>query len=176
MLEQQESLLPHSKPGERLPVLAVGVDKYGEESLDELKRLLDTLDVNTVGQVIMMQRSINPATYIGSGKLEEVRLLAEKESAKAVFFDVDLTPNQLKNLEKQLGIAVLDRSGVIIEIFSQHARTREAKVQVELARLQYLMPRLAHFWTHFERQRGGIGMKGMGETQIESALLLLTET
>ncbi len=129
--------------------------------------MLTTLDVETIGRVLIKSDRINPATYIGKGKLDEVKQQAGNLNADAVIFDVDLSPNQLRNLEKSIGKQVLDRSGIIIEIFSRHARTKEAKTQVELARLDYLLPRLAHFWTHFERQRGGIGLKGMGEKQIE---------
>lgn len=164
MLESTESLLPRASSGKKLRVITVGLE---EESLNELDRLLTTLGVEPVGRVHMPPKKINPATYVGSGKLEEVRQTLEASLAEAVILDVELSPNQLRNLEKSIGKSVLDRPGVIIEIFSRHARTKEAKTQVELARLQYLLPRLAHFWTHFERQRGGIGLKGMGEKQIE---------
>lgn len=186
MLENTESLLPvlkshASQPQSgRLPrhketqkeiqndtikVISIGLD---EDSLDELDRLLTTLGVIPIGRVISVPKKIQAATYFGAGKLEETKLLAEKLEAQAVIVDVELSPNQLRNLEKALGRPILDRPGVIIEIFSAHARTREAKTQVALARLQYLLPRLTHFWTHFERQRGGNpGGRGMGETQIE---------
>lgn len=164
MLETTESLLPTSPSSEKLSVVSVG---FEESSLDELERLLTTLGVNPVGRVHVNSRTINPATYLGKGKLDEVKLEVERCQAGAVIVDVELSPNQLRNVEKALEKPILDRPGVIIEIFSRHARSKEAKTQVELARLQYLMPRLAHFWTHFERQRGGIGMKGMGEMQIE---------
>jgi len=165
MLESTESLLPPSPAHEPLKVLITGLE---HPSLDELERLLHTLGVVPVGRVLMTRTKINPATYIGKGKLEEIKLEAEAKGAGAVIVDIELSPNQLRNVEAALGgKPVLDRPGVIIEIFSRHARTKESKTQVELARLQYLLPRLAHFWTHFERQRGGIGNKGMGEKQIE---------
>ncbi len=165
MLESTESLLPAPKPGEMLKVLCVG---EAEESMDELDRLLQTLGVKPAGRVIMTSRTVSPATYVGSGKLDQIKLEMEKTGAKAVIFDVELSPNQLRNVEKILALPVLDRPGVIIEIFSRHARTKESKTQVELARLQYLYPRLAHFWDHFERQGGGgSGGRGMGERQIE---------
>jgi GTP-binding protein HflX len=139
-----------------------------EESLDELGRLLATLDVKPVNRLVMQIRRIHPATYAGQGKLEEIRSLCDAQEAEAVIFDVDLSPNQLRNAEKLIGKPVLDRSGIILEIFSRHARTKEAKTQVELAKLQYLYPRLAHFWSHFERQRGGgATSRGMGEKQVE---------
>lgn len=164
MLENTQSLLPTPPDGRQLHVLSVGLN---DESLDELSRLLNTLGVKPVGRLLINPRSIHPGTYLGKGKIEEVRNLLDAHLAHAVILDVDLSPNQLKNLEEAVGKAVLDRQGVIIEIFSRHARTKESKTQVELAKLQYLLPRLMHFWTHFERQRGGIGNKGMGEKQIE---------
>lgn len=164
MLESTESLLPSAPPGKKLQVICLG---FEEPSLDELDRLLHTLGAVPSARVLAQLGKINPATYVGRGKLDEAKLLIDQFGAEAVIVDVELSPNQLRNVEKILGKPVLDRPGVIIEIFSRHARTKEAKTQVELARLQYLLPRLAHFWTHFERQRGGIGLKGMGEKQIE---------
>ena len=163
MIENSESLLPQGA----LTALTLGVE---DESLNELDRLLDTLSVKTGIRVAAPVRRITAGTYFGTGKLDEVRLMAEAESASIDVFiiDVDLSPRQLQNIEKILGKPVLDRTGVILEIFSRHARTREAKTQVELAKLQYVLPRLAHLWNHFERQRGGgVGNKGMGEKQIE---------
>jgi GTP-binding protein HflX len=165
MLESTESLLPNASPSQKLRVFSVGED---DGSLDELDRLLTTLGVESAGRVLMTQRNINPATYVGKGKLDEVKALMEEKQAGALILDVELSPNQLRNIEKVVGKPILDRPGVIIEIFSRHARTKESKTQVELARLQYLLPRLAHFWTHFERQRGGgTNMRGMGEKQVE---------
>lgn len=164
MLENTESLLPILPSGEKLKVVTIG---FEEESLDELQRLLTTLGVETAERIQTVNRKVSPATFIGKGKLEEVKERVMSLGAQAVILDVELSPNQLRNIEKIIGKSTLDRPGVIIEIFSRHARTKEAKTQTELARLQYLLPRLAHFWTHFERQRGGIGLKGMGEKQIE---------
>jgi GTP-binding protein HflX len=172
MLETDSSLLPHSDPerrGQPLRVLSVGFDDI---SLDELERLLTTLGVEPAGRLVVPLKKINPATYIGSGKIEEVRNAVAALNCGAVILDVDLSPNQLRNLEKEIGKPTLDRPGVIIEIFTRHARTKESKTQVGLARLQYLLPRLAHFWSHFERQRGGGGgggsaQRGMGEKQLE---------
>jgi GTP-binding protein HflX len=146
----------------------VGLESHGDGSLDELERLLTTLGVAPVGRVMTAARRINPATYIGAGKAEEVKNAVAALNAEAVIVDVELSPNQLRNLEKVIGKPVLDRPGVIIEIFTRHARTKESKTQVELARLTYLLPRLTHFWSHFERQRGGgVTSRGMGEKQIE---------
>lgn len=164
MLENIESLLPVARRGEKLQALILG---FEDESVQEMKRLLGTLSVDVPSHIVAQVRKVNPGTYIGTGKLEEVKAEVERLQAGAVIVDRDLSPNQLRNVEKVLGKPVVDRPGVIIEIFSRHARTKESKTQVELAKLQYLLPRLRHFWTHFERQRGGIGMKGMGETQIE---------
>jgi GTPase len=180
MLESTETLLPSppsasaKKGGVRtqsvrsgaLRVISIGFD---EDSLDELDRLLTTLGVEPVGRVHAQVRRINPATYIGKGKIDEARAALESTGADAVIVDVELSPNQLRNLEKEFEQKpILDRPGVIIEIFSRHARTKESKTQVALARLQYLLPRLSHFWSHFERQRGGgATSRGMGEKQIE---------
>ncbi|MBI2711308.1 MAG: GTPase HflX [Bdellovibrio sp.] len=165
MLETTESLLPILAQKKNLTVICVG---YDPDSLNELDQLLSTLEVVPVKTVMVSNRKISPATYIGKGKMEEVKNLAVELAAQAVIFDVELSPNQLRNIEKELNLPILDRPGVIIEIFSQHARTKESKTQVALARLQYLLPRLAHFWNHFERQRGGgATSRGMGEKQIE---------
>jgi GTP-binding protein HflX len=165
MLESTESLLPILTQKNKPKVICVG---FEDESLDELERLLTTLGVVPSGRVLIGSKKVNPATYIGKGKIDEVKKVLEESQAQAVILDVELSPNQLRNLEKELKLAILDRPGVIIEIFSQHARTKESKTQVALARLQYLLPRLSHFWTHFERQRGGSpGSRGMGEKQIE---------
>lgn len=161
MLERTESLLPERRA---LGAVVVG---FEADSIEELGRLLATLGIKVAVSMPVTLRAISPATYIGKGKLEEVGEAVTSLHAGLVAVDADLSPNQLRNLENKLQLPVLDRAGVIIEIFSRRARTREAKVQVELARLEYLLPRLAHFWTHFERQRGGIGLKGMGEKQIE---------
>lgn len=165
MLETTESLLPILTQDKNPSVICVG---YDEHSLDELDQLLSTLGVTPVRRVMVSSRRISPATYVGKGKVEEVKAVLTEVGAQAVIFDVELSPNQLRNIEKELAVPLLDRPGVIIEIFSRHARTKESKTQVALARLQYLLPRLAHFWTHFERQRGGSpGSRGMGEKQIE---------
>lgn len=165
MLEATESLLPLFNRPDQPKAVCVG---FEDDSLDELNRLLETLGVNSVGRIKASLRTIHPGTYIGKGKIEEVKALVESLGAEAVIIDVELSPNQLRNLEVELKLPTMDRPGVIIEIFSRHARTREAKTQVALARLQYLLPRLTHFWTHFERQGGGgTGGRGMGERQIE---------
>ena len=163
MIENSESLIP---PG-LITAFTLGVE---EESLNELDRLLDTLGVKTGARVNAPIRKIVAGTYFGTGKLDELKLQADVMEPPIELFviDVELTPRQMQNIEKILGRPVIDRAGVIIEIFSRHAKSREAKTQVELAKLQYVLPRLAHLWSHFERQRGGgVGNKGMGEKQIE---------
>jgi GTP-binding protein HflX len=160
MIENTQSLLPNK---EELKAFTLGVE---DESLNELDRLLTTLGVETAQRVMAPVRKIVAGTYFGTGKLEEIR---EQGNGIDLFvLDVELTPRQMQNIEKILGKPVLDRNAIILEIFSRHARTSEAKTQVELAKLQYVLPRLAHLWSHFERQRGGgVGNKGMGEKQIE---------
>ena len=164
MIENTESLFPSGK----LRAYTLGVE---EESLNELDRLLQTLGVETAFRMMAPIRKIIAGTYFGTGKLEEIRVQMEGMDPEVdiVIVDVELSPRQMQKIEKALGgKPVLDRAGTILEIFSRHARTREAKTQVELAKLQYVLPRLAHLWSHFERQRGGgVGNKGMGETQIE---------
>ncbi|MBL7714681.1 MAG: GTPase HflX [Bdellovibrionales bacterium] len=168
MLESTESLLPKASGASGNKSLRVVSMGETAESLDELGRLLTTLGVELVDRILVVHKKVHPATFVGKGKLEEAKALMDAKDCDAFIIDFDLSPNQLRNVEKVIGKPVMDRSGVIIEIFSRHARTKEAKTQVELAKLQYLLPRLAHFWTHFERQRGGgTGMRGMGEKQIE---------
>lgn len=165
MLESGESLLPLAPRGRALRSVIVG---FEEDSLDEMESLLQTLGVEVTGRLCVTLRQVTPATYVGGGKLEEIKRLTEASEADSVIIDRELSPNQLRNLEKVVGKPSVDRPGVILEIFSRHARTKEAKTQVELAKLQYLLPRLAHFWSHLERQRGGgVTGRGMGEKQIE---------
>ncbi len=137
-------------------------------SLDELASLADTAGVTTLETCWQAREKPHPGTFIGKGKVQEVKMLAEELAADVVIFDTELTPAQLKNLEKALEIQVMDRSDVILVIFSERAKTREAKLQVELARMKYFMPRMKRLWTHLERQVGGVGVRGgMGEKQIE---------
>lgn len=137
-------------------------------SLDELAALADTAGVATLDTCWQAREKPHPGTFIGKGKVEEVRLLAQELEADVIIFDAELTPSQLRNLEKVIEIQIMDRSDVILVIFSERAKTREAKLQVELARMKYFMPRMKRLWTHLERQAGGVGMRGgMGEKQIE---------
>ena len=108
------------------------------------------------------------STYVGSGKLEEIKIAIEDAEADLVIFDDDLSPSQIRNIDKALEVKVLDRSSLILHIFSERAQTAQAKVQVDLAQYQYLLPRLTGMWTHLSRQKGGIGLKGAGEKEIET--------
>jgi GTPase len=138
------------------------------DSLLELQRLAATAGIAVVGELVQPLRRAHPATFIGSGKVEEAKALVEQTSADVVIFDDPLSPAQQRNLEKALGCKVVDRSALILDIFAQRARSIEGKMQVELAQLQYLQPRLTRAWTHLSRQRGGgVGTRGPGETQLE---------
>jgi len=140
-----------------------------EEHLDELEQLADSAGVEAVGRAIQRRRAPDPAHFIGRGKAQEVGRAAGALGSDLVLFDDDLSPSQVKNLEKTLKTAVLDRSALILEIFHQRARTREARTQVELAQLNYMLPRLTRRWRHLGRQAGGIGVRGgEGETQLEA--------
>lgn len=138
------------------------------EHLDELAQLVDTAGAVVVGRLTQQVASPSPATLIGEGKVEELRALVEASGATLVIFDEELSPVQGANLERELKVRVMDRAEVILDIFSTRARTHEAKLQVELAQLEYLLPRLTRMWTHLSRIRGGIGLRGPGETQLET--------
>ncbi|MCM1163123.1 MAG: GTPase HflX [Muribaculaceae bacterium] len=143
-------------------------ESKAREYLDELAFLADTAGAEAVK--IFMQRLDypNPRTYVGKGKLDEIRAYIEDNDIGMAIFDDDLTSKQVVNIERELKVKILDRTSLILDIFAKRARTANAKTQVELAQYQYLLPRLTRMWTHLERQRGGIGMRGPGETQIET--------
>lgn len=138
------------------------------DNLDELIQLADTAGAEVVDQVIQPRATPDRATWMGKGKAEHVKAVADELGADLILADDDLTPAQGRNLEALIGKPVVDRSGLILDIFARRARTREARTQVELAQLKYLLPRLTRAWTHLERQQGGIGMRGPGETQLET--------
>jgi GTP-binding protein HflX len=138
-----------------------------DEYLAELDFLANTAGVEPVKRFVQNVDSPNTRTYVGTGKLEEIKQYIQENEISLVIFDDELQPTQLRNIERELQVKVLDRTNLILDIFAQNARTAHAKAQVELAQYQYLLPRLAGMWTHLERQRGGIGMRGPGETQIE---------
>lgn len=142
-------------------------DEDVQLSFEELARLIETLGGKIVGTVFQKRQTPSAATFIGKGKVEEIEKELRSKRVTLVVFDGELSGGQLKNLEEGMNCRVIDRTGIILDIFSRHARTREAKSQVELASLEYLQSRLTRRWTHLERQRGGIGMRGAGERQIE---------
>ncbi len=139
-----------------------------EEYLDELAFLVETAGGVAVGRFIQTIDHPNPKTYVGTGKLEEIKAYVIAEEIDMVVFDDELSPSQLRNIERFLECKILDRTNLILDIFAKRARTAHAKVQVEMAQYQYLLPRLTGMWTHLERQRGGIGLRGPGETEIET--------
>lgn len=153
--------------------ILVGVNLSGrgswfeEESLLELEFLADTAGADVVAKVVQVRRSVDPAFYIGKGKAGEVKELVDREKTDLIIFDDDLSSAQAKNIEKLTGNRVIDRSELILDIFAMRARTAQARAQVELAQLQYLLPRLKRMWEHLSRIRGGIGLRGPGETQLE---------
>jgi len=138
------------------------------EYLQELELLADTAGADCHEKVLQNRPHPDPSTYIGKGKLNQLKALVGESSSDLLIFDDDLTATQIRNIEKVTNTKVLDRSGLILDIFASRAKTSAAKTQVELAQLQYLLPRLTRFWTHLSRQKGGIGTKGPGETQIET--------
>ena len=160
------------KEKERAILITIATGEYSkdqvEEHLDELELLADTAGAETVFKIMQDKSKPDPAYFIGRGKAEEIAQLIELNDIQLVIFDDDLNPTQVRNLEKAFERKVLDRSGLILDIFASHAKTREAKTQVELAQLQYMLPRLTRAWTHLSKQYGGIGTKGPGETQIET--------
>lgn len=155
-------------------VLLVGV--YGAETLrwqaqeyiDELELLAETAGAETIDKILQNRVHPDPTCYVGKGKVRELKQLVGEKNIDAIIFDDDLTATQIRNVEQGTKAKVLDRSGLILDIFASRAKTSAAKTQVELAQLQYLLPRLTRFWTHLSRQKGGIGTKGPGETQIET--------
>ena len=149
--------------------------RQSEEYLDELVFLAETADIQVVKR--FTQRLDHPysGTYFGSGKLDEIKKYVEENNIDYVIFDDELSPTQMRNIEKEAHCSVIDRTGLILDIFAQRARTAYAKTQVELAQYQYLLPRLTGMWTHLERQRGGINMRGPGESQLETDRRIVLE-
>jgi GTP-binding protein HflX len=168
-----ESTKPTRQPSQR--ALLVGAQIKGEDnpwslqdSLDELADLADTAGLEVVGQAMQHVDGINPATFVGKGKVEELRDLQAELAYDLLIFDDELSPRQIRNLEGEIGVTVLDRTALILDIFAKHARTREGALQVELAQYEYRLPRLTRRWTHLSRQAvGGVGLRGPGETQLE---------
>lgn len=139
-----------------------------KEYLDELEFLCETAGAQPVARFTQRLDQPHSVTFVGKGKLEEIRAYVEEHEVGMVVFDDELSPKQLRNIERELQIKILDRTGLILDIFARRAQTAHAKTQVELAQYQYMLPRLTRLWTHLERQRGGVGMRGPGETQLET--------
>lgn len=139
-----------------------------EEYLNELELLTNTAGGITVDKILQNRTQPDSSTYVGKGKLRELKQMTGEKNIDTIIFDDDLSPTQIRNVEKETKAKVLDRSGLILDIFAGSAKTAAAKTQVELAQLQYLLPRLTRFWSHLSRQQGGIGTRGPGETQIET--------
>ncbi len=163
-------MIKNEKHKER--AILVGIEYKGRrwevnDHLDELEQLADTADGDVIERVIQARDRIDPAYMIGRGKIHELAQTAKYLDADVIIFDDDLSPAQAKNIENVCKTKIIDRSALILDIFARHARTREARTQVELAQLKYLLPRLTRQWTHLSRQVGGIGVRGPGETQLE---------
>src|SRR6201985_718251 len=143
-------------------------EEQAKEYLEELAFLVDT--AGAITEKVFTQKLSKPdrATFVGSGRLEDIKVFVKEEEIDIVVFDDGLTPSQLRNIENELQVKILDRNNLILDIFASRAQTAQAKTQVKLAQLQYLLPRLTRMWTHLERQKGGIGMRGPGESQIET--------
>ena len=137
------------------------------DTVDELALLADTAGARVAGRLYQRRSSVHPGLFLSKGKIEEARSLIQEHEAELLISDEDLSPAQVRNLESELKVRVIDRSELILDIFAQRAATREARIQVELAQLRYLLPRLAGMWAHFSRTGGGIGTRGPGETQLE---------
>lgn len=160
------------KPQEYALLVSVGLKSVDREEalehLDELEFLVETAGAKVVEKIYQERSSLGGAFAVGTGKVEEIKQSIEDGNISLVIFDNDLSPAQVRNLERELKVKIMDRSGIILDIFAAHARTMEAKTQVELAQLQYMLPRLTRMWTHLSKQFGGVGTKGPGETQIET--------
>jgi GTP-binding protein HflX len=177
MSRSQKSTRPTAKPRERVLVCGVLMPGQAEEHdgpLSELRELLRASDVEPVGSGIVQRKDTpDPATLMGKGKVAEIAAEVELLEPDAVAVDNDLSPAHIRNLEKAWGVRVLDRSEVILDIFARRARTSQARLQVELAQAEYLLPRLKRMWTHLERMEGAVGTRGPGETQLETDKRLL---
>lgn len=172
-------MIETSKPPER--AILVGIiypgqdEREVEDFLAELSFLTETAGAEPVKWFIQKLEVPNPRTFVGSGKIEEIALFVQENEIDIAIFDDELSPSQLRNIEKALGCRILDRTNLILDIFAHRARTSHARTQVELAQYQYLLPRLTGLWTHLERQRGGIGLRGPGETEIETDRRIIRE-
>jgi len=175
-LKRTHEVINPPRPERAVLVGHAGRDhRHLDGSLDELERLADTAGASVLERVIQRRGPIHPGTFVGKGKLQELRDRVEATDGDMVIFDDDLSPAQIRNLEKALQRKVVDRSELILDVFARRARTRESRLQVELAQLEYALPRLTGLWRHLERQAGGIGTRGPGETQLETDRRLVRE-
>ncbi|MDX1350901.1 MAG: GTPase HflX, partial [Putridiphycobacter sp.] len=150
-------------------------EEMTKEYIDELEFLAETAGAETKHKFLQRVDKPHPKTYIRKGKMEEIRQYVVEHDIDVAIFDDELSPSQLRNIERTLEIKILDRNNLILDIFASRARTSHSKTQVELAQYQYLLPRLTRMWTHLDRMKGGIGMRGPGETQIESDRRIITQ-
>ena len=171
-MEKEEKSVSTAKQQETCVLVGVitsdQTEEMTKEYIDELEFLAETAGVITKKKFLQRIDHPNPKTYIGSGKIEEIKAYIKEEKIDVAIFDDELSPSQLRNIERELEIKILDRNNLILDIFAGRARTAHAKTQVELAQYEYLMPRLTRMWTHLDRMKGGVGMRGPGESQIES--------
>ncbi len=165
-------MIETNKPLERAILVGIVYPGQDESEVDdflgELEFLTETAGAEPLKKFIQKLDIPNPRTFVGSGKIEEIAGFIKENNVDIAIFDDELSPSQLRNVEKALGCRILDRTNLILDIFASRARTSHARTQVELAQYQYLLPRLTGMWTHLERQRGGIGLRGPGETEIET--------
>ncbi|RAU84024.1 GTPase HflX [Pontibacter arcticus] len=168
-----------AKPQETAVLVAVPsykqTDAQTKEYLDELTFLTETAGATTLHRFVQKLDKPDRATFVGSGKLEEIKAYVLEHSVDMVIFDDDLSPSQVRNIERELQVKIVDRSLLILDIFAMRAKTAQAHTQVEMAQYQYLLPRLTNLWTHLSKQKGGIGMKGPGETEIETDRRIVRE-
>lgn len=178
MLDKKQYLLDKENPPKAILIgliLPHQNEKQVTEYLDELAMLAHTAGADTKKHFIQRMEAPHLATYIGSGKLEEINQYIKNENIEVAFFDDDLTGSQINNVQEIIKIRVVDRSSLILDIFANHAKTAQARTQVELAQYKYLLPRLKGFWKHLERQGGGIGTRGPGETELETDRRIVKE-
>jgi len=172
VVSRRHEFIPTARRTEQALLVAVEIPGQAwdaAESLEELARLAESVDVEVIGSVTQKLGHPHPGTYVGKGKLEEVKALRKELEYDLVMVDGDLSPGQQRNLERELDVMVIDRTALILDVFARRAQTHEGRLQVELAQLQYRLPRLTRMWTHLSRQGvGGVGLRGPGETQLEA--------
>jgi GTPase len=172
-------MIETGKPLERAVLVGIIYPGQDEREVDdylgELSFLTETAGAEPLKRFVQKLDAPNPRTFVGTGKIDEIAKFVQENNVDIAIFDDELSPSQLRNIEKELGCRILDRTNLILDIFARRARTSHARTQVELAQYQYLLPRLTGLWTHLERQRGGIGLRGPGETEIETDRRIIRE-